>query len=120
MACCILLFTGGNTDVDPRLAWVYEYLDLISTGGGFFFGAGMLFPLATTGAMEPFPYLAGAAGALVGGLQNVGSGIATWLSALLPQNGQFSLGMLMFSMSILILLCWLPLAHRMDRTENMI
>ena len=37
----------------------------------------MLFPLATTAAMEPFPYLAGAAGALVGGLQNVGSGVAT-------------------------------------------
>lgn len=68
----------------------------------FFFGAGMLFPLATTGAMEPFPYLAGAAGALVGGLQNVGSGVAAWLSAHLPQTGQFSLGMLMFAMSILI------------------
>ncbi len=35
----------------------------------FFFGAGMLFPLATSGAMEPFPFLAGTAGALVGGLQ---------------------------------------------------
>ncbi len=31
----------------------------------FFFGAGMLFPLATSGAMEPFPFLAGTAGALV-------------------------------------------------------
>ncbi|KLU17906.1 multidrug resistance protein D, partial [Proteus mirabilis] len=63
----------------------------------FFFGAGMLFPLATTGAMEPFPYLAGSAGALVGGLQNVGSGVATWFSALLPQHNQFSLGMIMFA-----------------------
>lgn len=42
----------------------------------FFFGAGMMFPLATTGAMEPFPYLAGVAGALVGGMQNLGSGLA--------------------------------------------
>lgn len=41
----------------------------------FFFGAGMLFPLATSGAMEPFPFLAGTAGALVGGLQNIGSGV---------------------------------------------
>lgn len=88
---------------------------LLIPAGLFFFGAGMLFPLATTGAMEPFPYLAGAAGALVGGLQNVGSGVAAWLSAHLPQTGQFSLGMLMFAMSILILLCWLPLAYKMDK-----
>ncbi|SPY79302.1 Multidrug resistance protein D [Providencia rustigianii] len=84
----------------------------------FFFGAGMLFPLATTGAMEPFPYLAGAAGALVGGMQNVGSGVATWVSALMPQNGQFSLGLLMFLMSALVVLCWLPLARRMSHTER--
>lgn len=78
----------------------------------------MLFPLATTGAMEPFPYLAGAAGALVGGLQNVGSGVATWLSAMLPQNSQFSVGMLMFSMSLLILFCWLPISQRFQRQEH--
>ncbi|MBC8948486.1 multidrug efflux MFS transporter EmrD [Xenorhabdus sp. TS4] len=84
----------------------------------FFFGAGMLFPLATTGAMEPFPYLAGAAGALVGGLQNVGSGIATWLSAMLPQNSQFSVGMLMFSTSLLILFCWLPISQQFQRQEH--
>ncbi|XPE24956.1 hypothetical protein ACNKHM_12790 [Shigella sonnei] len=46
----------------------------------FFFGAGMLFPLATSGAMEPFPFLAGTAGALVGGLQNIGS--ACWRRSL--------------------------------------
>ncbi|MCS6742443.1 hypothetical protein NOM94_21655, partial [Acinetobacter baumannii] len=84
----------------------------------FFFGAGMLFPLATTGAMEPFPYLAGAAGALVGGLQNVGSGIATWFSALLPQHNQFSLGMIMFIMSVAIMLCWIPLSHRFSHQQN--
>lgn len=78
----------------------------------FFFGAGMLFPLATSGAMEPFPFLAGTAGALVGGLQNCGSGLLAWSSALLPQGGPSSLGMLMTAMGLLILLCWLPLAHR--------
>lgn len=78
----------------------------------FFFGAGMLFPLATSGAMEPFPYLAGTAGALVGGLQNCGSGLLAWSSALMAQDGQSSLGMLMTAMGLLILLCWLPLAYR--------
>ncbi|AMO46451.1 MFS transporter, DHA1 family, 2-module integral membrane pump EmrD [Kosakonia oryzendophytica] len=86
----------------------------------FFFGAGMLFPLATSGAMEPFPFLAGTAGALVGGLQNIGSGGLAWLSAQLPQNGQFSLGMLMTLAALLILLCWLPLASRSARHEQMI
>ncbi len=115
--CC--LFAG-------ILMWIPGWLGfmniwtLLVPAAVFFFGAGMLFPLATTGAMEPFPYLAGAAGALVGGLQNVGSGLATWLSAMLPQTGQFSLGMMMFLMSILILLCWLPIAHGMDRTEHTI
>jgi len=85
---------------------------LIVPAALFFFGAGMLFPLATTGAMEPWPYMAGTAGALLGGLQNLGSGLAAWLSALLPQTGQFSLGMLMSAMALLILLCWLPLSRR--------
>ncbi|MDU3068512.1 MAG: MFS transporter [Escherichia coli] len=80
----------------------------------FFFGAGMLFPLATSGAMEPFPFLAGTAGALVGGLQNIGSGVLASLSAMLPQTGQGSLGLLMTLMGLLIVLCWLPLATRMS------
>ncbi|WP_312310552.1 multidrug efflux MFS transporter EmrD [Atlantibacter sp.] len=85
----------------------------------FFFGAGMLFPLATTGAMEPFPFMAGTAGALVGGLQNVGSGLLAWFSALLPQTGQSSLGLLMTVMGGMILLCWLPLAHREQQQRHM-
>ena len=85
----------------------------------FFFGAGMLFPLTTTGAMEPFPFLAGTAGALVGGLQNIGSGLLAWFSALLPQTGQGSLGMLMTAMGGVILLCWLPLAHREQQHSRM-
>ncbi len=88
---------------------------LLLPAGLFFFGAGMLFPLATTGAMEPYPYLAGTAGALVGGLQNIGSGAVAGFSSLLPQQGQFSLGMITFAMGMLILLCWLPLSQTMHR-----
>nr|WP_314267964.1 multidrug efflux MFS transporter EmrD [uncultured Moellerella sp.] len=115
--CCLL---AGILMWIPGWLGFMNIWTLLVPAAVFFFGAGMLFPLATTGAMEPFPYLAGAAGALVGGLQNVGSGLATWLSAMLPQTGQFSLGMMMFLMSILILLCWLPIAHGMDRTEHTI
>ncbi len=98
----------------PGWFGVMNIWTLIVPAALFFFGAGMLFPLATSGAMEPFPYLAGAAGALVGGMQNMGSGLATWLSAMLPQTGQFSLGLLMFAMAVLILLCWWPLSNRMQ------
>lgn len=115
--CCLI---AGLMMWIPSWFGVMNIWTLLVPASVFFFGAGMLFPLATTGAMEPFPYLAGAAGALVGGLQNVGSGMATWVSALLPQNGQFSLGLLMLLMSIFVLLCWLPLAHRMNRTEHTI
>jgi DHA1 family 2-module integral membrane pump EmrD-like MFS transporter len=38
-----------------------------------------------------------------------------WFSALLPQTGQFSLGMLMTAMGVMILFCWLPLAHKFQQ-----
>jgi DHA1 family 2-module integral membrane pump EmrD-like MFS transporter len=51
----------------PGLLGVMTVWTLLVPAALFFFGAGMLFPLATSGAMEPFPFLAGTAGALVGG-----------------------------------------------------
>ncbi|MCP1064967.1 multidrug efflux MFS transporter EmrD [Serratia symbiotica] len=102
----------------PSWFGVMNIWTLIVPATLFFFGAGMMFPLATTGAMEPFPYLAGAAGALVGGMQNLGSGLAAWFSATLPQTGQFSLGLLMFAMALLILICWWPLSNRVQHQDN--
>ena len=96
----------------PGLFGVMNIWTLLVPAALFFFGAGMLFPLATSGAMEPFPFLAGTAGALVGGLQNIGSGVLAWLSAMMPQTGQSSIGLLMTLMGLLIFLCWLPLASR--------
>lgn len=101
----------------PGILGVMNVWTLLAPAALFFFGAGMLFPLATSGAMEPFPFLAGTAGALIGGLQNTGSGGLAWLSAQLPQNSQFSLGMLMTLAGLLILLCWLPLASRFAHHE---
>ncbi|MDF7758137.1 multidrug efflux MFS transporter EmrD [Kosakonia cowanii] len=101
----------------PGILGVMTIWTLVVPAAIFFFGAGMLFPLATSGAMEPFPFLAGTAGALIGGLQNMGSGGLAWLSAQLPQNSQFSLGMLMTLAGVLIVLCWLPLASRPGHHE---
>lgn len=107
--CCLL---AGIMMWIPGWAGIMNIWTLLAPAALFFFGAGMLFPLATSGAMEPFPFLAGTAGALVGGLQNIGSGALAWFSALLPQTSQFSLGMLMTAMGVLMLFCWLPLALR--------
>ena len=102
----------------PGILGVMTIWTLVVPAALFFFGAGMLFPLATSGAMEPFPFLAGTAGALIGGLQNMGSGGLAWLSAQLPQNSQFSLGMLMTLAGLLIVLCWLSLASRPGHHEQ--
>ena len=109
--CCLL---AGLLLWIPDWFGVMNVWTLLVPAALFFFGAGMLFPLATSGAMEPFPFLAGTAGALVGGLQNIGSGVLASLSAMLPQTGQGSLGLLMTLMGLLIVLCWLPLATRMS------
>ena len=114
---CLL---AGLMMLIPGLLGVMTVWTLLIPAALFFFGAGMLFPLATSGAMEPFPFLAGTAGALVGGLQNIGSGVVAWLSALLPQNGQGSLGLLMTLMGLLILVCWLPLASRFHHHQQTI
>jgi DHA1 family 2-module integral membrane pump EmrD-like MFS transporter len=113
--CCLL---AGIMMWVPGLFGVMTVWTLLVPAALFFFGAGMLFPLATSGAMEPFPFLAGTAGALVGGLQNIGSGVLAWLSAMMPQTGQSSLGLLMMLMGLLIVLCWLPLASRFSSRQQ--
>ncbi|HCE0836052.1 TPA: MFS transporter [Escherichia coli] len=124
--CYLLMLIGGLAGIaafeacSGVLMWIPDWFGVMNVwtllipAALFFFGAGMLFPLATSGAMEPFPFLAGTAGALVGGLQNIGSGVLASLSAMLPQTGQGSLGLLMTLMGLLIVLCWLPLATRMS------
>ena len=113
--CCLL---AGLMMWIPGLLGIMTVWTLLVPAALFFFGAGMLFPLATSGALEPFPFLAGTAGALVGGLQNIGSGVLAWLSAMMPQTGQGSLGLLMMLMGLLILLCWLPLASRFTHHQQ--
>lgn len=117
VACCL---GAGLMMWIPGWFGIMTIWTLLLPAALFFFGAGMLFPLATSGAMEPFPFLAGTAGALIGGLQNIGSGVLAWLSAMMPQTGQGSIGLLMTLMGLLIALCWLPLASRVTRQQQTI
>lgn len=70
----------------------------------FFTGAGILFPVLTSAALEPFPRHAGVAGALLGGLQNFGAGLAALSMSLVPMHGQLSLGVLCAMMVVLVIL----------------
>ncbi len=54
--CCLL---AGLLMWIPDWFGVMNVWTLLVPAALFFFGAGMLFPLATSGAMEPFPFLAG-------------------------------------------------------------
>ncbi len=69
----------------------------------FFTGAGILFPVLTSAALEPFPRHAGVAGALLGGLQNFGAGLAALLMSLVPMHGQLSVGVLCAIMVIFVI-----------------
>ena len=51
-------------------------------------GAGILFPTATTGAMDPMGKIAGTAGAMLGGLQNLGAALMTYGFTLISQTTQ--------------------------------
>ncbi len=114
MAVGYLLPAGWLTDVDPRLVWRDECLDAARSRRAVLFGAGMLFPLATSGAMEPFPFRR--------------ARLARWSAVyktLVPacwrryqrccrKPVRAAPGLLMTLMGLLIVLCWLPLATRMS------
>ena len=71
------------------------------------FTAGTLAPTATTCAIEPLGAIAGTAGAVLGGLQNVGAGIFTSIASFIPQTTQRPLGFILTIQTILMLLIFL-------------
>ncbi|MFB2653539.1 multidrug efflux MFS transporter EmrD [Shewanella seohaensis] len=81
----------------------------------FFSGAGMLFPTLTSAALEPFPRQAGIAGALLGGLQNFGAGLAALTMSLVPMGGQLSIGLLS---ALMVLLVIVALHYARDQNDT--
>ncbi|WP_321462784.1 multidrug efflux MFS transporter EmrD [uncultured Vibrio sp.] len=100
----VAIFIGSAIVLIPGLFGLTTALTLIGGATIYFLGAGILFPAATTGAISPFPYHAGTAGATLGGMQNLGAGIATLLASLFPAHNQMPLGILMMAMSIIAML----------------
>ncbi|MGP8308686.1 multidrug efflux MFS transporter EmrD [Vibrio sp. YIC-376] len=100
----VSIFIGSAMVLIPGLFGLTTALTLIGGATIYFLGAGILFPAATTGAIAPFPNHAGTAGASLGGMQNLGAGIATLLASLFPAHNQMPLGILMLAMSVIAML----------------
>ncbi|WP_281544442.1 multidrug efflux MFS transporter EmrD [Grimontia sp. SpTr1] len=105
----VILLAGALTVVIPGYFVTVTVETLIGGAFIYFMGAGVLFPAATTGAISPFPRHAGTAGAVMGGVQNMGAGLFTLLAAQMNVNDQFSLGAILLAMAVVsglgLLLC---------------
>ncbi len=102
--CCIVLLALGAFSLllTAILGWLNIYAILIPICF-YFFGSGMIFPAATAGALEPFGQAAGKAGALLGGLQNLGASACTFVSASLTYHSQLPLAMILVVLTLLII-----------------
>ncbi|RZR08886.1 multidrug transporter EmrD [Vibrio vulnificus] len=113
----VAILIGAAVVLIPGLFGQTTALTLVGGATIYFLGAGILFPAATTGALAPFPYHAGTGGAILGGMQNLGAGIATLIASLFPAQDQLPLGCLMLAMSILAML-GLRLVYRKPDSSN--
>ncbi|QFI38275.1 multidrug efflux MFS transporter EmrD [Moritella marina ATCC 15381] len=106
------LIIGAVVIVIPGMSGLVTVVSLI--GGGFisFIGAGIIFPAATTAAIQPFPNHAGTAGAILGGMQNLGAGLATLAASLMGAKDQFNLGTVMLVAAVLVVVSILWVRRR--------
>ena len=100
----LFLASGSAVILIPGVITSTSAVTLVGGATIYFLGAGILFPAATTGALSPFPNHAGTGGAVLGGLQNLGAGMATLIASVIPTPNQTPLGALMLFMTIVALL----------------
>ncbi|EKO3672525.1 multidrug efflux MFS transporter EmrD [Vibrio metschnikovii] len=113
------IFCGSMIVLIPGLFDQTTALTLIGGATVYFLGAGILFPAATTGALSPLPYHAGTGGAILGGMQNLGAGLATLTASLFPTTNQLPLGIIMLLMSMLAILGLKRVYKPQDPSQSM-
>lgn len=115
----VTLIVGSLAIFIPGMAGLVTVVSLI--GGGFisFIGAGIIFPAATTAAIQPFPHHAGTAGAILGGMQNLGAGLATLAASLMGAKDQFNLGSVMLVAAVLVVISILWVRRRFSNDAAM-
>lgn len=69
------------------------------------FGAGLIFPNCTAGALLPFPAYAGAAAAVLGCIQMFGSSLVNGITSILPKYNQLPLMIVLTLLSIIATRC---------------
>lgn len=115
----IFLALGSLIILMPGLLGVVNAASLVGGAAVYFIGSGILYPTATSCAIEPFPGQAGTAGAILGGMQNLGAGVVTLLAATFPMQGQLGLGIIMTLMVLIVALSFAWLRHHGAPHEQM-
>ena len=115
----VFIASGSTVILIPGIVGLTSAFTLVGGATIYFLGAGILFPAATTGALSPFPNHAGTGGAVLGGLQNLGAGVATLIASAIPASNQAPLGALMLLMSIAAMLGLLRLYRHKDTTTDL-
>jgi len=113
------LALGSLIILVPGLFGVVSAASLVGGAAVYFIGSGILYPTATSCAIEPFPGQAGTAGAILGGMQNLGAGVVTLLAAGFPMTGQVTLGAIMTLMVLIVALSFVWLRHHGSPHEQM-
>lgn len=103
----VLLAIGSLSMMLTPLFGLVDATAILISASFYMMGAGILFPAATTGAIEPFPALAGTAAAVLGGMQNLGAGFATVLSSFMKQVDQMPMGFILVGLTILVIFTYL-------------
>ncbi|MGD8110168.1 multidrug efflux MFS transporter EmrD [Vibrio sp. TRT 21S02] len=115
----VAIMVGSLIVLIPGMLGMTTALTLVGGATVYFLGAGILFPAATTGALSPYPYHAGTGGAILGGMQNLGAGIATLIASAIPATDQMPVGAIMAVMSIIALLGLIRVAKTHDSSSQM-
>ncbi|OOE44720.1 multidrug efflux MFS transporter EmrD [Salinivibrio kushneri] len=97
----VLALLGAGVIGLPGMLGDVSLYALVGGGCVYFAGAGILFPAASTGAINPFPHHAGTAGAILGGAQNLLAGLVTLAASSLGVASQLSLGIIMLTLATL-------------------
>jgi DHA1 family bicyclomycin/chloramphenicol resistance-like MFS transporter len=111
----LIVFAGGSLAM-IAVAWQPTYLTFTAAISVVLFGMGLINPLGTAIALQPFGRQAGSASALLGFLQMSSAAIGSTVASVLPFPAATSLAIVMTAAALLALLAF-ALAFR-DRPER--
>ncbi len=112
LAGIFLALMGGGAMVSLALAGLNAPVFVIAPMAVFLAGMGIVLPNAMAGAMAPFPKAAGAASALMGFTQMAVAAGASLIAGRLPHQTPLPMAVLIFGLSLLALVLFIPLVWR--------